>query len=277
MSDRRVMKEFEQLSFSDNFIFCRVMEDPDLCRKVLECLLQRQVAGFDGVDTQKEIDHSVETKMIKLDVFNEDSEGILYDTEMQNLNKKSIEYHQLPKRMRYYQGSIDIEYMKKGYSYKKLPESNVLFICTFDPFKKGLPQYTFTERCEEDSELILGDGTVKIFYNCCYKGKDIPDDLRDFYRYVETGIVNSDLTRQIDEAVAKGRENESWRERYMREWNALHDAREDAREEGREEGREDDIVGMLRRGKTVEEIVDFCGYPYDQVKKVENDLLATVN
>lgn len=42
-------------------------------------------------------------------------------------------------------------------------------------------------------------------------------------------------------------------------------------------GREDDIVGMLRRGKTVEEIVDFCGYPYDQVKKVENDLLATVN
>ncbi len=59
----------------------------------------------------------------------------------------------------------------------------------------------------------------------------------------------------------------------MREWNALHDAREDAREEGRE----DDIVGMLRRGKTVEEIVDFCGYPYDQVKKVENDLLAIVN
>lgn len=61
----------------------------------------------------------------------------------------------------------------------------------------------------------------------------------------------------------------------MREWNALHDAREDAREEGREEGREDDIVGMLRRGKTVEEIVDFCGYPYEQVKKVEENLLAT--
>ena len=53
--------------------------------------------------------------------------------------------------------------------------------------------------------------------------------MRDFYRYVETGIANSDLTRQIDEAVAEGRENESWRERYMREWNALHDAREDAR------------------------------------------------
>ena len=37
----------------------------------------------------------------------------------------------------------------------------------------------------------------------------------------------------------------------------------------KEEGREDDIVGMLRRGKTVEEIADFCGYPYEQVKSVE--------
>ena len=45
----------------------------------------------------------------------------------------------------------------------------------------------------------------------------------------------------------------------------------------KEEGREDDIVGMLRRGKTVEEIVDFCGYPYDQVKKVEEGLLATIS
>ena len=49
------------------------------------------------------------------------------------------------------------------------------------------------------------------------------------------------------------------------------------KEEGREERDTKKIGEMLRRGKTVEEIVDFCGYPYDQVKKVENDLLATVN
>ena len=36
------------------------------------------------------------------------------------------------------------------------------------------------------------------------------------------------------------------------------------------------IEEMLRRGKTVDEIVDFCGYPYDQVKEVEEGLLATI-
>ena len=50
--------------------------------------------------------------------------------------------------------------------------------------------------------------------------------------------------------------------------------RAEGRSEGRAEARTDDITDMLSRGKTVEEIVDFCGYPYDQVKKVEESLLA---
>ena len=36
------------------------------------------------------------------------------------------------------------------------------------------------------------------------------------------------------------------------------------------------IEEMLRWGKTVDEIVDFCGYPDDQVKEVEEGLLATI-
>ncbi len=59
--------------------------------------------------------------------------------------------------------------------------------------------------------------------------------------------------------------------------------REEERAEGRKEGLaqgraleiKEKITDMLRRGKTVEEIVDFCGYPYEQVKKIEENLLAT--
>ena len=53
---------------------------------------------------------------------------------------------------------------------------------------------------------------------------------------------------------------------------------QDLRDEGIEIGREDErvelITNMLRRGKTVEEIVDFCNYPYDEVKRVEESLLT---
>ena len=54
--------------------------------------------------------------------------------------------------------------------------------------------------------------------------------------------------------------------------------KEEARKEGREAGREErdaqKIEEMLRRGKTVEEIVDFCQYPYEQVKGIADSLLA---
>ena len=50
------------------------------------------------------------------------------------------------------------------------------------------------------------------------------------------------------------------------------------KEEGREEGREirdrEKITDMLRRGKTVDEIVEFCGYPCEQVRKVADALEA---
>ena len=47
-----------------------------------------------------------------------------------------------PIRSRYYQSTIDTDFMKRNSTYKELPESKVLFICTFDPFGKGKSRYT---------------------------------------------------------------------------------------------------------------------------------------
>ncbi len=269
MNEKRVMKSFDELKFSDDFMFGKVMEDKELCREVLECLLQRPVGELQEVQTQKEFRFAEDGKPIKLDVYNEDIGGNVYDAEMQNLNKKSIEYHQLPKRSRFYQSSIDIDYLDKSNSYKSLPDTKIMFICTFDPFKKGLSQYTFINRCEENCDIVLGDGTTKMFYNCCYKGDDIPEDLRKLYDYIETGRAENDLTKSIETAVENGRNNKVWRSQYMKERTLVRDAKDEERFET--------ISDMLRRGKTVEEIVDFCGYPYEQVKQVEESLMQTVS
>ena len=274
----RVMKSYEELQFRDDFMFGKVMEDPGLCREVLECLLQEHIGELREVQTQREFCYTVDGKPIRLDVYNEDSHGTVYDAEMENLNHKSVEWHQLPRRSRYYQGAIDIDYMDKGNSYKKLPESRVIFICTFDPFKKGLSKYTFRESCEEMPELKLGDGTRKVFYNCCYRGEGLPEELQKLYEYVEYGRVDSNLTRKIEQAVDKGRKNALWRTQYMKEWVVIQDAREAGFEDGIEQGislRDSEMItDMLCRGKTVEEIVDFCGYPYELVKKIEENHLV---
>ena len=105
----------------------------------------------------------------------------------------------------------------------------------------------------EDRELCLEDGTEKIFYNCVSDAKDIPENLRELYEYIRTGKVGEDLTRRIDEAVARARKNEVWRSEYMKE--LLHD--DDVREEGRAEG---EVKGTIRIckdfGLTFEETVN---------------------
>ncbi len=280
MSRSTMFKNYDELDFTDDFMFGKIMEDKELCREVLECLLQKPVGELTEVQTQREFKYVSDGKPIRLDVYNEDSDKRVYDAEMQNLNHKSIESLQLPKRSRFYQSSIDVDYMDKTAEYSTLPESNVMFICTFDPFQRDLYKYTFKERCEEESGLYLNDGTSKIFYNCMYKGKDIPKNLRELYDYIEGKQANNDLTQKINDAVNKARKNEKWRSEFMKERIILQDARAEGREEGIAEGRAirdaEKIEDMLRNGKTVKQIVDFCGYTYEQVKEVEKSILQTV-
>ena len=269
MSEQRLAKQFEELKFSDDFMFGKVMEDKELCREVLECLLQRPVGELQEVQTQKEIQYYEDGKPIRLDVYNRDRIGIIYDAEMQNLNKRTVKYHQLPKRSRFYQSMIDTDILGKGNSYKMLPDSNVLFICTFDPFQRGLFKYTFINRCKEDRDIALNDGTTKIFFNCVYKGNDIPQNLRKLYDYIETGTVYDRLTNRINDAIDNARKNHEWRSVYVKERLSLQDAKDDRDFEKIEE--------MLRDGRTVEQIVDFCHYDYEQVKLVEEALLTPTN
>ncbi|MBQ4483124.1 MAG: Rpn family recombination-promoting nuclease/putative transposase [Lachnospiraceae bacterium] len=226
------IKPYEELEFRDDFMFGKVMQDKELCREVLECLLQHPVGELDDPVPQREFRYTSEGKPIRLDIYTRDEDAV-YDAEIQNLNKKSIKSLELPKRSRFYQASIDMDHMNRGGNYKTLPDSIVLFICTFDPFKKGLFKYTVRGICEEDHDIVINDGAVRIFYNCCYRGNDIPVELKQFYDYVETGKSNNELTRKLDGAVERARKVEEWRSAYMIESIRLMDARDEGREEER--------------------------------------------
>ena len=141
----------------------------------------------------------------------------VYDAEMQNLNHQAVEKLELPKRSRFYQSAMDMDHLDKGKSYRELPEGKVLFLCTFDPFGLGYVKYSFQNRCEENQELCLRDGTEKIFYNCVSSAEEMPEHLKELYDYIRTGRAESALTRKIEEAVGRARRNEEWRTEYMKE------------------------------------------------------------
>ncbi len=61
----------------------------------------------------------------------------------------------------------------------------------------------------------------------------------------------------------------------MKEWVVIQDARDEGYEEGYLERDTVKISEMLHSGKTAEEIAEFCGYPIEQVKAVEKELLVS--
>lgn len=116
-----------------------------------------------------------------------------------------------PKRMRYYQGMIDLNLIERGADYNDLRKSYIIFICPFDVFEKGLHKYTFENQCIEMPELKLDDETRKIFL--CAGGT--ADDMKDFLDWLIGKRGKSELVKALDNAVQKARDHEEWRLEYM--------------------------------------------------------------
>lgn len=226
-------KEYEKQTLKNDFIFGKVMQDRELCLEMLELLTGNVIDGNVTINEQKPIRITSDSKGVRYDVYVEEDGVNVYDAEMQNDNKKE----NLPKRSRYYQGMIDLNLLESGGLYEDLINSYVIFICTFDPFEKGLCCYRFENSCDENDNFKLDDGRTILFFNTKGKVKNISKEVEAFLEFIENTIVTSEYTNRLSNAVEKVRQNKEWRVEYMKTW--LHDM--DVRNEGREEGREEGI------------------------------------
>ena len=63
MCTRRKYKTYKELSFTDDFLFCNIMQNnPDICKELVELLLDRKVGKVAYSETQKSIDLALEQK-----------------------------------------------------------------------------------------------------------------------------------------------------------------------------------------------------------------------
>ena len=246
-------KSYEELTFTDDFLFCKIMESrPDLCKELLELILDKKLGRLVEVNRQKPIEITADGKGVRFDVYAEDDENVIYDVEMQNASEAS-----LPKRVRYSQGMIDLNLIERGRHYEELNRSYIIYICDFNLFKHGRRhKYSFANLCREDTAIELGDETEKIFL--CAKGKmdDVSENMKAFLEYITKGVPGNKLTDMIDQEVQEAKVHRRWRAEYM----TLLEHYEKERKEGLEEGLEKGILGavdiMHLVGKTEAEMTD---------------------
>ncbi len=98
----------------------------------------------------------------------------------------------------------------------------IIFICNFDPFGRGLYRYTFEPRCLE-ADFPLKDGTRRIFLST--KGtnqREVPKELVGFLQYVTNSTqvsveqAGNGKLAQIHERVKTLKQSRKLEERYMK-------------------------------------------------------------
>lgn len=67
------MKKYEELTFTDDFMFCKILtNNPELCHELLELILGKKVGAFTRLDKQKPIEITADGKGVRFDVYSED-------------------------------------------------------------------------------------------------------------------------------------------------------------------------------------------------------------
>ena len=197
------LKDFERidwdsLTFANNYVFLEVMNNKKRCQYLIEKILHIPIKKILQIVAERRTGSPrISSKSIRLDVYVETLDGTVIDLEMQVTGKGSTIYRDkeeekverwLPLRTRYYQSLISMDMLKQGMKYRELRKSYVIFICTFDPFEKGLPVYHFTYCCKEDNTLEMGDKTENIYLNAMAADKAEDTALADFLTYVNNEV-----------------------------------------------------------------------------------------
>ena len=254
-SSARHGKRFEDLTIQDNFMFEALMQDTEICRVMLERILDIEIDRVEFAETEKSVNPFYSGRGIRLDVYARSPEIGVFNVEMQVERVKVDGASVLPKRSRYYHSTIDTAELKRGMEYTELPPAYVIFICAFDEFGLGLHRYTFRNRCDEDHDLLLGDGAVKVVLNTKGTADDVSPELKQFLDYVDGREYpeSDEFLRKIDRRCSEIKQDEEWREQYMfisAEWlDMKREERREGRIEGHREGRIEGHREGLEKGK----------------------------
>ena len=187
-------------TFSNKYMFSSVMRNPNICRKVLERILDKKIDRIEFPEYEKTVDpQKIDAKGIRVDIYCSEEDSV-YTVEMQNDDEDALQ-----KRCRYYQSLMDIDNLEKGQHYDELRSGFVIFICRWDPYGEGRHIYTFENRCIQDTDLPFGDETRKIILNT-------------------KGTMDDPLLEEIDKEVALTNSNEKWRHDVMTYEQEIRDA-----------------------------------------------------
>ena len=194
---------------------------------------------------------------VRFDVLAEDSEGKLYDCEVQRANEGAA-----PRRARYNSSMMDSRELAKGAEFSELPETWVIFITENDIYGAGCPLY-HVDRIIEELQRPFDDGAHILYVNGANRD-DTPLGrlMQDFFCENPNKMNYKELAERADYFKAEA-------EGVHTMCELMEKFGEKKLEEGRMESARRTATALIALGKlTLSQIAEATQLPQEEVERL---------
>ena len=270
MSNEKYLEVLEKLRLIDDVLFSACFDDnPEDVQYILRIILDKPDLNVLKVQTQKSVEN-LYGRSVRFDVFASDSNGKLYNIEVQRADSGAI-----PARARYNSAMLDFHELQKSRDFKELPESFVIFITENDVLGYGLPLNTIDSTIKENGKPFKS-GSHTVYVNCEHHdaetalGKLVHDflcrDSRDKYYY----DVIAERIRYLKEDQEGVREMGGVVEELLKERDKEHEAALKAQQKSLQKSFAEKLI---ESGKlALQEIAAYSGLSLATVKRLAKKL-----
>ena len=231
---------------------------------LLRIFLDRDDLVVKRVVTQQSVDN-LYGRGVRFDVLAEDSEGKLYDCEVQRANEGAA-----ARRARYNSSMMDTRELEKSAKFSALPETWVIFITENDIYRAGHPLY-HVERVIQELQRPFDDGAHILYVNGANR-EDTPLGrlMQDFFceraeqmHYKELAKRASYFKAEAEGVITMCELMEKFGEKKMEEGRA------EGRAEGRLESARATALALISLGKlTISQIAAATQLPLEEVEQM---------
>ena len=194
---RQFLEEWEQSDISNDYIFSKVMAQPQLCLQLIKSALPQLKIKRVYVRSQDGLSANLDAKDIRLDISAYGEGGEMFDIEMQTIQPKY-----LIQRILYYHSTMITERLYPRESYGEIPKTYVIFICLFDWYRLGNSFYEVNLVPNGVNELKFKDGFVSLILNPYGDMTGCSEELQDFFDLVAGRPAGrTDFVREVKYAV----------------------------------------------------------------------------
>jgi len=256
----------EDLTIGDEHLFEAILlRNKELTKELIEKLIGiPDIEDIEYISTEEVMQNTYKNKGIRIDVYIKSQTGAAYIVELQRRDTKEIQ-----QRMRYYQAVSDTRQVPVGDEYKNLKDNYVIFICREDLFGEGLYKYSFENTCHELPSLKLKDGSHKIVFNTQGTKGDVCEDVLAFLKAIEGESSDNSFVKKFEAAADEIKADEKWRETYMQSIARYHDIFDSGEDSGREKEKVEVAEKMIKRGDSIEDIVELTDLPVDTIEDLK--------